>query len=77
MKLRVPSLEIKRLGGFGLLDEKGLSVFGMLMKGLGSGDSIMVNAFNWREAHRVAVTWPEQELEVSRAATSSGTTLLT
>ena len=64
MKLRVPSLEIKSLGGFGLPDEKGLSVFGMLMKG--SGDSIMMNTFNWREARRVAVTWPEQEQEVSR-----------
>jgi hypothetical protein len=56
MKLRVPSLEIKRLGGFGLFDEKGVSAFGMLIKG--SGDSI-VNAFNWAEARRVAVTWPE------------------
>ena len=54
MKLLVPSLEIKRLSGFGLLDEKGLSAFGMLIEG--SGDSIVVNAFNWPEAHSVAVT---------------------
>jgi len=35
MKLLVPSLEIKRLSGFGLLDEKGLSAFGMLIEGSG------------------------------------------
>ena len=54
MKLLVPSLEIRRLSGFGLLDEKGLSAFSMLIEG--SGDGIVPKAFNWPEAHRVAVT---------------------
>ena len=54
MRVLVPSLEIRRSGGFGLLDEKGLAAFVMLIER--SGDGVMVKTFNWPEAHRVAVT---------------------
>jgi hypothetical protein len=35
MRVLVPSLEIRRLGGFGLLDEKGLAAFVMLIERIG------------------------------------------
>jgi hypothetical protein len=55
MKLRVPSLKIKRLGGFCLLVEKQLSAFGVLMER--SEDSISITkAFTQPEARRVAIT---------------------
>ena len=65
MKLRVPSLKIKRLGGFCLLVEKQLSAFGTLMER--SEDNISITkAFNSaRSASRRHHVWPEEEREVS------------
>ncbi|SRR6266851_5017643 len=65
MKLRVPSLKIKRLGGFCLLVEKQLSAFGMLMERSEDGISI-TKAFTQPEARRVAITCGQKRNEKFR-----------